>query len=479
MTKCEPSDEQTHSAKVEAVALEVRGLLESLAGFDVTAAAKAAPEKYQTLLDDLETLRLRLSDSPKTSKADALQNSYTEEMMHSMIEAVVVAKQDGTIHSLNDAAQKLLAYKGLEIVGQPLSVLTGPVEETPEETQERGKLLGELFTNGCLQDLPVRAQSKEGLVIPMSVNVSLLRDDDSELLGILLVARDTREKQRLAQEARGAVQAEAARTKQLEQAYEDLDRAHQDLTNTQSQLIQAGRLAAVGELGAGIAHELNQPLTTIQGFTQRIYKHLDEPVGKYKDELELILHGADRMSRIVNNIRRFARQEDFTPHPIDPYSPCKAALQLVSEQLRLHSIDVKSPELVFLPLVMGDAIQLEQVFLNLITNARDALDQNTDNQERTLEISTDIESTYAIVRITDNGPGIPPGVTSKIFDPFFTTKPPGQGTGLGLSIVHGIMREHKGQINYKPNPGGGCIFEVWLPVAPPDAPRPSRESTEQ
>jgi len=455
------------------MAATVRSLLDSVQEINI---ADAHPGTLTSLKRDLLTL-LQKCAAPKQEEIDALQSSYTEETMHSMIEAVVVARQDGTIHSLNEAASKLLAYKGLEVIGQPLSILTSPIEETPQETQERGKLLGELFTNGCLQDLPVRAKSKEGLAIPMTVNVTLLRDDSSELLGILLVARDTREKQRLAQEAKGAVQAEAARTKQLEQAYEALDRAHQDLTNTQAQLIQTGRLAAVGELGAGIAHELNQPLTTIQGFTQRIYKHLDRPVGDYKDELELILHGADRMSRIVNNIRRFARQEDFTAKPIDPYTPCKAALELIHEQLRLHSIEVRLPEQVFLPLVMGDTIQLEQVFLNLFTNARDGLDNLPEGKKRIIEVTTDIDSTFSIIRISDTGTGIPPGVTSKIFDPFFTTKPPGQGTGLGLSIIHGIMKEHRGQINYRPNPGGGCIFEVWLPVAPPDSPMPPREST--
>ena len=181
------------------------------------------------------------------------------------------------------------------------------------------------------------------------------------------------------------------------------------------------------------------------------------------------------MARIVNNIRRFARQESFDANPIDPFTPCRAALELVSEQLRLHSIEVRVPEVVYLPLIMGDAIQLEQVFLNLLTNARDALDQLPPDQKRIIDLSSDVESTFAIVRVADNGPGIPPGVTSKIFDPFFTTKPPGQGTGLGLSIVHGILRDHGGHISYKPNPGGGCIFEIRLPVTTPDAPKEPRE----
>jgi PAS domain S-box-containing protein len=472
MVEREPAGHPPKPSRLDEVAGEVRELLASTEELD-----QSDSEMCATIRGDLRTLLDRFSPSTADASTKNLDHSYTEEMMHSMIEAVVVARQDGTIHSLNDAAQKLLDYEGLEVIGKPLSVLTDNLEETPEETQERGKILGKLFSVGSLQNLAVRAKSKDGLTIPMSVNATLLRAEDSQLLGILLVARDTRENRRLTQEARGAVQAEAARTKQLEAAYEALDRAHQDLTNTQSQLIQAGRLAAVGELGAGIAHELNQPLTTIQGFAQRMRNHPNETIEKYIDELDLIIHGADRMARIVNNIRRFARQEEFDPKPIDPFAPCRAALQLVNEQLRLHSIELEIPEVVFLPLVMGDTIQLEQVFLNLLTNARDALDHNPPDKKRVLSIESDIEPTYAIVRVTDNGPGIAPGVTSKIFDPFFTTKPPGQGTGLGLSIVHGIMRDHGGQISYKPNPDGGCIFEVRLPVAPPDAPKEPRENT--
>ena len=110
--------------------------------------------------------------------------------------------------------------------------------------------------------------------------------------------------------------------------------------------------------------------------------------------------------------------------------------------------------------------------MNLLSNSIDAL-KDTKNARIDIEVESKDES--VITQVRDNGPGIPPGVTSKIFDPFFTTKPPGQGTGLGLSIVHGILRDHGGHISYKPNPGGGCIFEIRLPVTTPDAPKEPRE----
>lgn len=261
------------------------------------------------------------------------------------------------------------------------------------------------------------------------------------------------------------MEAEANRAMQLENAYAALDESHQELRNIQSQLIQAGRLAAVGELGAGIAHELNQPLTTIQGFAQRIVGKPERPISDFIDELGLIIRGADRMSKIVNNIRRFARQDTYSPKPLDLMGPCREALALMAEQLRLRGIQVEIPETVFLPLVAGDFVQLEQVFLNLLGNARDALLSSNKEQPKCIKIQPDISASSAIIRVIDNGPGLKPGDSSKIFDPFYTTKPQGEGTGLGLSIAHGILQTHSGKISYAPVLGGGCEFAVHVPVA--------------
>ena len=262
-----------------------------------------------------------------------------------------------------------------------------------------------------------------------------------------------------------SLEAETNRAMQLEQAYSALDESHQTLRSIQAQLIQAGRLAAVGELGAGIAHELNQPLTTIQGFAQRIIKRPDHLVKDFEDELALIIRGADRMSGIVNNIRRFARQDKYTPKPLDLMTPCRDALALMSEQLRLSGIRLELPEFAILPLVAGDVVQLEQVFLNLLSNARDALLKDETNTNKIIRIQPDVGANSAIIRIIDNGPGLTPGDSSKIFDPFYTTKPQGEGTGLGLSIVHGILQSHGGKIVYKPGDNGGCEFAVHVPVA--------------
>ena len=137
----------------------------------------------------------------------------------------------------------------------------------------------------------------------------------------------------------------------------------------------------------------------------------------------------------------------------------------MAEQLRLSGIEVQIPETAILPLIAGDVVQLEQVFLNLLSNARDALTSDSTNPNKCIQILPDVGPTSAIIRIIDNGPGLTPGDSSKIFDPFYTTKPQGEGTGLGLSIVHGILQSHSGKIVYSPVEGGGCEFAVHVPVA--------------
>lgn len=404
---------------------------------------------------------------------------YGPELLRNLLDAVVVANRDGTIHSINPAAKSLFEYEGPDVVGQPLTILAQVGDETPEQTGSRGQLLQELFTSGSLQGVHVSARSNSGTKIPLQLNATLMRSETDELLGILLVARDSRDTKEMIEESLRALEdleADAAKTMQLEKAYAALDDSHQQLRNMQGQLIQAGRLAAVGELGAGIAHELNQPLTTIQGFAQRMLAHPTRQIEECREDLELIVRGSERMAKIVNNIRRFARQDTFAPRPIDLMTPCRDALALMGEQLRLRGIQVVIPETEFLPLVAGDLVQLEQVFLNLLGNARDALLSCDNENPNRIEIKPDIDAKFAIVRVIDNGPGLKPGDQSKIFDPFFTTKPQGDGTGLGLSIAHGILQTHGGRVVYSPAEGGGCEFSVCVPVASLDLEASSKEN---
>jgi len=169
----------------------------------------------------------------------------------------------------------------------------------------------------------------------------------------------------------------------------------------------------------------------------------------------------------VDNIRAFSREGNFKPQPIDPLAPLDDGLMLFNEQLRLHRIEVVKPDGdTLLPRVMADSIKLQQVFSNLIMNARDALDALPKDRPRRLVLEARAQGDRVVFSVQDNGPGIPKEDESRIFEPFFTTKEVGKGTGLGLSISHGIVGEHGGEIWYEPVEGGGARFVVSLPIAP-------------
>lgn len=247
---------------------------------------------------------------------------------------------------------------------------------------------------------------------------------------------------------------------------EDLARTLRELRETQSRLILSGRLSAMGALGAGIAHELNQPLTAIQGFAQRVLRRPDTQVADHLDELAVISSEAKRMARIVDNIRAFARASDFAPQPVDAIGPIQDALMLIRRQLLGHGIEVGVPEATGLPPVLADRAKLQQVFLNLLINARDALAGVDGVGLRRVDVHARHDDGFVVYDVDDSGPGVPEDLVPRLFDPFVTTKPPGQGTGLGLSIIYGILADHDGDIGYSRSPLGGARFTLRVPSVP-------------
>jgi C4-dicarboxylate-specific signal transduction histidine kinase len=295
--------------------------------------------------------------------------------------------------------------------------------------------------------------------LKQTVQVST-RDEIGELAAAF--NKMVRDLQQTMADLRQAVSSEEAKAKQLEQAYEQLK-------ETQAQLIQAGKLAALGELGAGIAHELNQPITSIRGFSQLLLREARSKMPGKVDTLERIIHDTERMGRIVDNVRTFARQQGYSPEELPATAPLDAALELVSEQLRQRGITLERQVEQDLPRVLGDKIQLEQVFLNLLSNARDALEQlearDGEGNGKRIRLAVELEGGHVRYTIEDNGPGVAGEHEDRIFDPFFTTKPPGKGMGLGLSLTYGIVKEHKGEISYSRASGGGARFTMLIPIA--------------
>ena len=251
----------------------------------------------------------------------------------------------------------------------------------------------------------------------------------------------------------------------LRETTAEMQRREQELRDKQEQLVQAGKLATLGELTTGVAHELNNPLNNTGLFVGNAIDLIElgaPDKGAIVRELRHALQQVGKATEIISHLRTFGRAAPVSREPISVKQVIDRALDLMREQLRLRQIEVMvdlgSEETV----VMANPIQLEQVFINLFTNARDAV---ADSPRKAIRISSSVGPAAVEVAFADSGPGIPPGLEQRIFDPFFTTKEVGKGTGLGLSITYGIVKEHGGTISVVSRPGEGATFLIHLLLA--------------
>ena len=238
-------------------------------------------------------------------------------------------------------------------------------------------------------------------------------------------------------------------------------RAEEELRRTQAQLVQSARMAAVGELAAGVAHELNNPLTPVLGLAEFVLRKdcLDDAARK---DLTIIVAEARRAREIVLNLLDFARQTEPNRQQADINQLVRETMALIRSHLESNGIVVEEHYDPGLPLLLLDTTRLKQVWFNLFVNALQAMPQGG-----RLVVTTERQDGNVVVRVADTGVGIPVGVLPHIFEPFYTTRPVGQGTGLGLSVSLGIVRDHEGAIEVDSREGKGTTFTVWLPIRPP------------
>jgi C4-dicarboxylate-specific signal transduction histidine kinase len=250
----------------------------------------------------------------------------------------------------------------------------------------------------------------------------------------------------------------------LRETTAEMQRREQELRDKQEQLVQAGKLATLGELTTGVAHELNNPLNNTGLFVGNAIDLIElgaADKGQIVRELRQAMQQVSKATQIISHLRTFGRAAPVSREPISLRPVIERALSLVQEQLRLHEIEVTLDLGPKEPVVVGNPIQLEQVFINLLTNARDAM---VDSPRKAIRISASVGSAAVEIAFVDSGHGIPSGLEQRIFDPFFTTKEVGKGTGLGLSITYGIVKEHGGTISVASMPGGGTTFLIQLPL---------------
>jgi signal transduction histidine kinase len=233
------------------------------------------------------------------------------------------------------------------------------------------------------------------------------------------------------------------------------------LQRTQTELLHKEKLASMGQLAAGVAHEINNPLGTISLYAGALQKELP-PSDARREDLTVILRETDRCKTIVADLLNFARQQEVLTQETDLHALLEASIEAVRPQPAFQDVEILrhfDPEL---PHLEADPSQLLQVFVNLLNNAAESI-----TGPGTITVTTRGVAPWVEVEIRDTGCGIPEEHLAKLFTPFFTTKPPGRGTGLGLSIVYGIIKIHRGQITVTSRPGEGTTFTVTLPLRLP------------
>jgi len=240
----------------------------------------------------------------------------------------------------------------------------------------------------------------------------------------------------------------------------------------EQQIIQASKMATLGEMATGIAHELNQPLSVIKTassfFIRKIEKKEPIPEAILQTLAKEIDSHVDRATRIINHMRQFGRKTEVRLEKVNLNDVVKKSFEMFSQQLRARGIDVEWHLSDTTPWIWADAARLEQVFINLLINARDAIEERMEktgnpNITKKIQLKTQVLQTTVTASVADTGNGVPPEILDKIFEPFFTTKQVGKGTGLGLSISYGIVRECNGEISAVNNDDGGATFIVQFP----------------
>ena len=228
--------------------------------------------------------------------------------------------------------------------------------------------------------------------------------------------------------------------------------------------IQSAKLASIGVLASGVAHELNNPLTTVLGHANLLTTSKNDPA-KVEEKAEKIKKAAERMRAIINHLRTFTRESKSTEmRHFDISEPINNALEFLRTQLELQEISINLSLSDSLIPIWGDMTQLESVFQNLLINSRDAFDDVKDNRKKQITITSLVEGKNVIILFEDNATGIPEKIKENIFDPFFTTKETGKGTGLGLSITRNIVDKHNGTISIESNCGKGTKFIIAFPI---------------
>ena len=415
--------------------------------------------KMDEVYNDLLQYEVALEE--KNAKLEDTQQ-FISSVLTSMSDLLIVCNRAGVIESVNEALASLLGADPQAMPGRTVFELFAD-----EESREHAGRIFASHGDQPVVDCEMQLKAANGSAIPVSLNCTPRYNGVCKMLGLVITGRPVGE---------------------LRRAYQALRRAHEDLKTTQQQLVHSEKMASLGRLVAGVAHELNNPISFVYGnavamkrYSERLGRYLaavhagmplaereglrhELRIDRLLDDLPSLIEGtvegAERTRDIVDALKRFSATDRDERRLFDLAEVVERAVQWVAKAVG-GQFEVRldlPPNLQ----VAGSPGQLQQVVMNLVQNAADATEKS---RERRLDVSGRCDDGRLVIEFRDSGPGIAAENLGRIFDPFFTTKPVGRGTGLGLAISYGIVERHGGRLSAANHPKGGALFRLELPLA--------------
>ena len=372
-------------------------------------------------IKDITQSRLMEADLKKTKE-------FLEGIIESSVNAIVVADMKGVILLMSESARKLFGYPDKVDVGKSIA----EYHYTPGGARSVMKKLRSPDYGGVgkLHTTEMKVINSSGEEIPVEMTASIIYEDGKEVASMAIF-----------QDLRPKIEEE----KKLEE--------------TRMQLVQSDKLASIGRLAAGVAHEINNPLGGIAVYTHLALEDLPKESFSYEN-LNKVVNLAERCKKIIKGLLDFSREREFEIKPVNVNDIIEEIFSLVETQALFQNIEITKALGPNLPPIMGDKSQLQQVFINLALNAAEAM-----RDGGKLIVKSSLNNSFVEITFTDTGTGIPPEDLDKVFEPFFTTKSEESGTGLGLAVSHGIITEHKGTVSIESRLNEGTTFTIKLPVS--------------
>jgi two-component system NtrC family sensor kinase len=357
-------------------------------------------------------------------------NAFLTNIIQNSVDGIVVVDTKGVPLIFNEGAERILGYKAEEMVGNAENFRRFYPAESAAEMMRRMRS-DEYGPPDKLNTTRMTFINKNGEEVPVNFSATIIRERGQEV-GSVGIFTDMRE----------------------------ILKVHQELEAAQSQLVHTDKIASLGRMAAGVAHEINNPLAGILIYAELLQRDLAGDA-VHRENIEVIINQTMRCQQIVHRLLDFSRQSLGDRKLFDANDIIQRCVELISHQAFFHNITVIQHLDPFLPQIVGDPGQLQQVVTNLLLNAADAMNGHG---QITIASRPTLAEDGIVLTFTDTGCGIPSEIRDKIFEPFFTTKPPGKGTGLGLSIVFGVIQRHGGTISADSPPGGGTTFTIRLPL---------------